>query len=325
MSQPPAAVGPGFSRAAPGSPAMLVLATAFRRLGERRWPTALLLVMLAVRSGAAQELSFEAADRLVVASKLFALVQQHFAHWEAAAPADVEASYRQFVIDAIRSGSRAEFTRAALRFVASLRNGHTQLLDSQADGRPLKFRLLDMEGQWVVIASRQAELTRGTVVHAINGQPIDDFVREAARYVHASNDRLARTHVFSYPLLFPEKIALQAANGDLVVVDRSAPDSGPQTAPVRVSEGRWLSAQQVAYIRVPSFGDPLYEQTAVDLLRQYRDGTDARRRCERERRRDHTVEADRRADEPPVADMAGGRVARCRLGRTDGPADIHRS
>ena len=217
----------------------------------------------------AQAPGLELVDRVVVTSTIFALVGQHFAHWEATTPTEMESAYRQYVSDTLQADTRQAFDRASLRFVARLRNGHTQFFDNQADGRPLKFRLLEVEGQWVVIASRQARLARGTVVRAIGGQPIEDFVREAAQYVHASNDRLARTHVFSYPVLFPEKVSLDLADGGTVVVDRSAPDETPVAAPARESEGRWLSGQEVAYIRVPSFGDAVYEKTAIDLVRQY--------------------------------------------------------
>jgi carboxyl-terminal processing protease len=229
----------------------------------------LVVVLAAGLSLNAQAPGLEVVERLVVASKIFALVQQHFAHWEGTTPTETESAFHQYVSDTLRADTRQAFDRASLRFVARLRNGHTQFFDNQADGRPLKFRLLEVEGQWVVIASQQARLTRGTVVRAIGGQPIEDFVREAAQYVHASNDRLSRTHVFSYPVLFPEKISLDLADGESVVVDRSAPAEAPLAAPARVSEGRWLREQEVAYIRVPSFGDAVYERTAIDLVRQY--------------------------------------------------------
>jgi len=36
-----------------------------------------------------------------------------------------------------------------------------------------------------------------------------------------------------------------------------------------MSEGRWLIDGRVAYIRVPAFGDPAYEQSAIDLVRKF--------------------------------------------------------
>src|SRR2546422_989095 len=97
------------------------------------WYAALGVVLTA--TAFAQAPVLDVTDRVVVASKIFALVQQHFAHWEGATPAEVEAAYRQYISDAIRADARHEFDRASLRFVARLRNGHTQFFDNEADGR----------------------------------------------------------------------------------------------------------------------------------------------------------------------------------------------
>jgi len=231
--------------------------------------TALGIVLAATMSGTAQAPAFDVADRVAVASKIYALVQQYFVHWEGVSAAEVEAAYRQYLAAAKQESPRDQFDRASLRFIATLRNGHTQFFDNQADGRPLKFRLLEVEGQWIVIGSQQVRLARGAVIRAIDGQPSEAFVSEAARYVAASNDRLARTHVFSYPALFHEKVSLQLADGETVVVDRSVPGDATPPPPARVSEGRWLRGQEVAYIRVPSFGNAVYETSAIDLVRQY--------------------------------------------------------
>jgi carboxyl-terminal processing protease len=208
-------------------------------------------------------------DRIVVASRIYALVQQYFAHWESAPRPGVEGAYREYIDQALRGLDRKDFDLATMRFIAKLRNGHTQFFDSQLDGRPLKFRLLQVEDEWVVVNSQESRLPRGAVVRTLNGRPVDDFVRELAQYVAASNDRLARTHVFSYPGLFPERMSVGLQNGTLVAIDRSVRGDAPGPAPARVTEGHWLSADRVAYIRIPGFGDPAYERTAIELVRQF--------------------------------------------------------
>jgi carboxyl-terminal processing protease len=215
-----------------------------------------------------QSVNLDAADRIVVASRIYALVQQYFAHWDGAPRSSVDDAYRGYVDRAIHSASRQEFDLATLRFVASLHNGHTQFFDSESDGRPLKFRLLEVEGRWVAIGSQDTRLPRGTIVRTIDGTPVDAFVREKATYVAASNDRLARTHVFSTPALFGERVALGLDNGQTVVIDRTAPPDAPFAATKSV-DGRWLEEGALAYIRVSSFGDLANERTAVDLVRQF--------------------------------------------------------
>jgi hypothetical protein len=79
------------------------------------------------------------------------------------------------------------------------------------DARPIRFRLLEVEGPWVVVGSLDSRLTRGSIVRTIDGCPVEEFVSDRARYVWASNDRIARSHVFSNPGLFPERLAVGLA------------------------------------------------------------------------------------------------------------------
>lgn len=208
------------------------------------------------------------ASRVAVASRIHELIQQYFVHWEGAPREDVERAYRDYVARLSSAPDRQAFDLATLRFIAALHNGHTQFFDDRADDRPLKFRLLDVENQWVVVSSQTNSLPRGTIVNTIGGRPAADVVRELSQYVAASNDRMARTLVFNYSLLFPERIALGLATGDVVVVDRSVKPDAPISFP-SASEGKWLEESRIAYIRVPSFGSAGYEQTAVDLVRQF--------------------------------------------------------
>jgi carboxyl-terminal processing protease len=228
-------------------------------------------VLAALCLGEAQSLTSDlgVTDRVMAASTIYSLIQQYFAHWEGAPRPEIEAAYREYIDHAVRDKSRKEFDLATLRFIARLRNGHTQFFDDQLDGRPLKFRLLEVENEWVVVNSQDSHLQRGAVVRTLDGKAVDDFVREQAQYVAASNERLARTHVFTYAGLFPDRISIGLQNGNVVVVDRSVRADAPGAAAPRASEGRWLREGQVAYIRIPGFGDPAFERTAIELVRQF--------------------------------------------------------
>src|SRR5262245_59368683 len=230
---------------------------------------AMQFALLTVITAAAQTADPDLAARRVLATRIYELVQQYCVHWEGAARADVDAAYRKYLASVLVSNDRGSFDLATLRFIASLHNGHTRSFDDRAAGRPLKFRLLEVENRWVVISSRDSALPRGAIVRPLVGRPVADVVRELAEYVWASNDRLARTHVFSYPVLFKERISLGLKTGEVVVIDRSVKPDAPGPAFPSTSEGRWLDEPVVAYIRVPSFGDPAFERTAIDLVRQF--------------------------------------------------------
>src|SRR5262245_61847954 len=115
-----------------------------------RWLGAIVLVVL---SGAAPLVGFRGqsattdlseTDRRAIAERIHSLVLQYFAHWEGASRADMESAYGAYVDAASRSATRKDFTLATLRFIAALKNGHTQFFDPSLDGRPLKFRLLEV-------------------------------------------------------------------------------------------------------------------------------------------------------------------------------------
>ena len=225
-----------------------------------RWLLAVLFVLQIDDPGVAR--------RVAVAGRIHELIQQYFAHWEGAPREDVERAYQDYVARLAHTSDRHTFDLATLRFIAALHNGHTQFFDDRADDRPLKFRLLEVENQWVVVGSQTSSLPRGTIVRTIDGRPVADVVRDSSQYVAASNDRLAQTLVFDYPLLFPERISVGLTNGGVVVIDKSVKPDAPISFP-SASEGKWLEEPGIAYIRVPSFGNPAYEQTAVELVRRF--------------------------------------------------------
>ena len=234
----------------------------------RRFLAIASLLALAVPAHA-QPAGLTLEDRQAIARRLYALVQQYFAHWDGAPRTRVEAAYHRYVDEAGRAADRHAFDLASLRFVAALRNGHSQFVDEAADARPLKFRLLDVEGEWAVVFSQDARLPRGAVVRTINGTPVAAAVEGLSEYVAASNARLARTHVFSYPVLFPTRVSLGLKSGETIVIDRSVPVDGASAPPLAQSGGRWVQQDRVAYIKIPSFGDPAYESSALELVGRY--------------------------------------------------------
>jgi carboxyl-terminal processing protease len=49
----------------------------------------------------------------------------------------------------------------------------------------------------------------------------------------------------------------------------TAPVRVPFAAPIHASEGRWIKAGSVAYIKIPSYGDPAFQRTALELVKKY--------------------------------------------------------
>src|ERR1041384_6309113 len=123
----------------------------------------------------------DSVARVAVARRIHDLVNQYFVHWEGAPRAEVERDYQAYERAAAHAATRRDFSLATLRFIAALHNGHSQFFDSQMDGRPVRFRLLPVEGQWAVIGSLDAPLPAGTAGRTVNGSAVGHFAVRAAQ------------------------------------------------------------------------------------------------------------------------------------------------
>src|SRR5262249_3675246 len=71
--------------------------------------------------------------RVFIASQIYAAVQAYFAHTEAVPFAEIESAYRRYTKELVSAADRREFDLATMRFVAALKNGHTQFRDQWLD------------------------------------------------------------------------------------------------------------------------------------------------------------------------------------------------
>jgi carboxyl-terminal processing protease len=189
----------------------------------------------------------------------------------------LDAAYRAYLSAALRAPDRRTFTLESQVFLAQLRNGHTIFMDrglmGTPEGEPVGFSLQQIDGQWAVATSEISELRPGDVVTAIDGTPFETFYRDARRYLPASTEAWVRRVLFedipgfySGGLYFPFRFTLSLADGRDVIVDRQAL---PPRSPAPETEGRWLRDGTVAYVRVPSFKEPRFENEAVALVDQF--------------------------------------------------------
>jgi hypothetical protein len=79
------------------------------------------MVLVASASTNTQENSLGVTERMVVASRIYAMITQYFAHWEGAPRREIEAAYREYIEHAIGALHRKDFDLATMRFSASLR------------------------------------------------------------------------------------------------------------------------------------------------------------------------------------------------------------
>jgi carboxyl-terminal processing protease len=220
----------------------------------------------------------ELRDRVYIASRIYAAVQVYYAHSDAVPFPEIESAYHRYVEELVGAPGRREFDLTTLRFIATLKNGHTHFRDQWLGatyGQPLPFWLAPVEGKWVVARTTDERLRKGDIVRAIDGVGIDQFVQRQAAYLGASNQRIARSWVFYSPDLFPERFTLTLEDGREIPVQRGTQGRGSgneklsESPGPSFSEGRWITEGGVASIKIPSFGDPGFERTALELVKQY--------------------------------------------------------
>ena len=210
-------------------------------------------------------------EKAYVASKIYSSLQLYFAHWRGIPGFDLDAEYKAYLNSALNTKGRLDFDLVTLEFIARLRNGHTHFFDQwldEHDGRLLGFRLSEIQGKWAVTWARDDRLKVGDIATAIDGVDINRFMRDKARYIAASNERTALSHVASSVFLWPEEFTLSFEDGHSVHIERAKPQ-GQDGAKAQATEGRWLVEGQVAYIKIPSFGNADYEKRALEYLKEY--------------------------------------------------------
>jgi carboxyl-terminal processing protease len=213
-------------------------------------------------------------ERAYLASRIYASVLTYFAHWQDVPDLDVETAYRKYLDKALANGDRFAFSRASMEFLAAFHNGHTMFVDKTLiqQGETLPFAAQFIEGKWVVTWSCSAGLKLGEIIESIDGQPFEQFFLACRPLISASTDHWARRALFMrmplfspYAHLLPERFVLGLSDGRQVAIDRRT----ALKPPFAETEGRWLEAGKVAYIRIPSFFTPQFEKRALELVREF--------------------------------------------------------
>jgi carboxyl-terminal processing protease len=243
---------------------------------ERSCPIVLLVGLIGCSSARAQQHAEDLSvpERTYLASRIYSSIEAYFAHWASVPDLDFEAAYKAYLHKALEAKGRRGFDLATLEFIAQLRNKHTQFQDQwlqQRHGQALGFGVWPVEGKWAVTWTRNAGLTKGDIIRAIDGMDLQAFIRDKQRYVAASSERSAQSLVFDRPYLFPQCFTLELEGGRRVSIDREATNKPPaQEARPPAAEGRWLAEGSVSYIRISGFNDPNFEKTALGFVRTYR-------------------------------------------------------
>jgi carboxyl-terminal processing protease len=242
-----------------------------------RFRFALLIGLVTGMADTASAETLPLEDRVLILSKTYQAVSLYFAHWDGAAygPGDVDSVYEQFLKRVIDTEDRERFTVLMREYLALLNNGHcwyTDFVEHETKPRVgFDWRYIDRE--WVVIQSSIPKISVGDVVDSLNGQSPENLYRELSTRICASSDRARRTAFLTWALkgFLPESytIVVRDRGGEnrRVSVHRPSLTEEPDTPK---TTGYWLQEPTIAYIKIPSFGSPEFEEDALSLVHEYR-------------------------------------------------------
>jgi carboxyl-terminal processing protease len=206
-------------------------------------------------------------ERVSTASKVYSLLQVYFSSVKAASDPSLDVSYKSYLRTVLGTDDRRQLDLATMEFVAQLHNGHTFFWDAWLDKdnqQLLGFVAVPLDGYWVIQTSFLAVLKPGDVIVRIDNTPTETFFQQQQRYIAASSSAAQRHNLFLLPYLFPEQFTLTLDGDRQVTINREKIKE-----PEQKTDGRWLKPNATAYIRIPSFSRPLFEETALDYVRQF--------------------------------------------------------
>lgn len=204
-------------------------------------------------------------ERMWVSSKIYAAILQYFGHWQGVPDLKLDEVYRRYLEQIAATDDRLTFDLATMEFMAHLRNGHSDFGDRWLANRahPVGFQLDLVDGRWTVRRSSIEGLEPRDLITAIDGMPTDEFMADRMKYIGASDDRARRAKVFYSGFLWPQSFTLTFQDQRKLTVDRTnqkwsaRPNQPPAPA---IPDG-------VVYHRIPSFGEPRFEQAAIDFVK----------------------------------------------------------
>lgn len=228
-----------------------------------------ILLLISCNILSAQSTAISQEDRVMMASRIYHVISTFF---PGLAQDKFDSAYERYLSTILRTEDRKAFDLASMEFVADLHDGHSWFYDTwldQNDGAPIGILAYPVAGKWTVVRSQLSSIHVGDVIASIDNTSADEFFTHNRRYVSASSDRDAGVSFFDTPALFPLTFTITLGDGRKVAIDRK--NDKKQSLAAAKTEGRWLEANSIAYIKVPTFHGIETQAQALELLKEFRD------------------------------------------------------
>lgn len=207
------------------------------------------------------------AERVTIATQIYNAMSVYYAHWKGAPEFDLDKDYDIYLKKILATDDRRAFTLASREFIAKLNNGHSNFYDiyiNDTFGKPIGFYAMPLQGKWTVITTRVDTVRPGDVLATIDGQDFGKFYLANRQFLSGSNEAQRAGQLFYNRDLFPQTFVLGLGDGRKVEIKRvGAATTNPDSATEVREEGG------VLYIRIPSFGQPKFEDAAVEAVKAH--------------------------------------------------------
>jgi carboxyl-terminal processing protease len=218
--------------------------------------------------------------RAYVLGKLFQSISLYFAHWQDALleKDELDTVFARVTEEAMACPDRRAFSLTMMAFLAQLNNGHTRFVDPVINELPpLGMALRPVEERWTIVASDRRELRPGDVVLRLQDRPVEDWYRDLQRYTVGSPQ--SRTAQFGEPhIIFAALLALFLPDHYTAEVEDA--EGVHHAVSVQRTEGERVMAalrtegclidHDLAYLRIPSFLSPEFEEQALGFVDKFR-------------------------------------------------------
>ncbi|MGE4069819.1 MAG: S41 family peptidase [Lysobacterales bacterium] len=207
-----------------------------------------------------------AAERIAGLSLIWSVARENFVWFDQVPELDWDQAYLETLPKVIAAEDTAAYYRELMRFVARLKDGHSNAyppeeLAPAMYSRP-GLRTALVEDKVLILEVRDPALAHlgvkvGDEIVSIDGQPVRDYANErVAPYQSSSTPQDLAVRSYSYGLLAGAagqavQLQLRSAAGKLLEV--SAPRSGYERTPGRASESFELRRDGVAVLRASHF------------------------------------------------------------------------
>ncbi|MGC9780085.1 MAG: hypothetical protein HZR80_12645 [Candidatus Heimdallarchaeota archaeon] len=209
--------------------------------------------------------------RLFILSKSYSLIREYFAHWQNVKDLDFDKWYQDILQQAIEIEVRYEFNLLMIEFLAKLNNGHTFFFDNKLWRKRfyLGFKIKPIDKNWCIVQSSTENLKVGSLVEKINGQDFKEFYMQKRKYLNASNEQSRKYTLSSRPFLFPEVFTLELQSSEEIEIKVKPLADKKSLFTDFETEGKWIKKSEIAYIKIPSFNEPRFEEKAVDYCKDF--------------------------------------------------------